>query len=239
MAKLRIQRCAMKAAKIEPKKGADNIFEAVINPESYSHNFGLKYSGTMGRGDNAIGKLGPIPKYAMADPEKVSFSITVDGTGVVPDKKKQTVAQQIEKLRKIVYDYDGDEHEPTAVKIMWGKGLKSFFGRLTSMSMDYTLFHPNGEALRAKIKMDFIEARTEAQEALEAKRRSPDLTHIVQVQQGDTLPVLCDRIYKDAGTYLAVAAYNELDSVRDLVPDTLLRFPPLAVLTQSPEAHYG
>ncbi len=227
MAKLRIQRCKMGKSKIEPKKGPANIFEAVINPESYSHNFGLNYTGTMGQGENPIGSSAPVPKYAMAEPEKVSFSIIVDGTGVVPDKKKQTVAKQIEQLRKIVYDYDGDEHEPTAVKIMWGKGLKAFFGRLTSMSMDYTLFHPNGEALRAKIKMDFIEARTEAQEALEAKRKSPDLTHVVQVVDGDTLPMLCHRIYKDAGKYLEIAALNGLDNFRSLTPGTLLRFPPM------------
>lgn len=227
MAKLRIQRCKMGESKIEPKKGNANIFEAVINPENYSHNFGLKYTGTMGRGENAIGTSAPVPKYAMADPEKMSFTIIVDGTGVVPDKKKQTVAKQIEQLRKIVYDYDGDEHEPTAVKIMWGKGLKAFFGRLTSMSMDYTLFHPNGDALRAKIKMEFIEARTAAQEALEAKRKSPDLTHIVQVLDGDTLPMLCHRIYKDASKYLEIAAFNQLDNFRSLTPGTLLRFPPM------------
>ncbi|MEM7488919.1 MAG: peptidoglycan-binding protein [Pseudomonadota bacterium] len=227
MAKLRIQRCAMGKSKIEPKKGTDNVFEAVINPESYTHDFGLAYTGTAGRGESPIGTSAPVPKYAMAEPEKMSFSLVLDGTGVVPDEKQRTVIQQVEALRRIVYDYDGEEHEPTAVKIMWGKGLKAFFGRLTSMSMDYTLFHPNGEALRAKVQMAFIEARTEAQEALEAKRKSPDLTHVVQVLEGDTLPLLCHRIYKDASRYLEIAAFNQLDNFRSLVPGTLLRFPPM------------
>lgn len=226
MAKLKIIRCAMTATKIEPKSGASNTFEAVINPENYKHEFGLQYSGTMGKGDAAFGKSGAIPKYSMADPEKMDFSIVVDGTGVVPDKKNQSVAKQIEQLRKIVYDYDGDEHEPTAVKIVWGKGLKEFFGRLTKMTVDYTLFHPDGTALRAKVSMNFIEARTAAQEALEAKRRSPDLTHVVRVQVGDTLPVLCHRVYKDTSVYLKIARFNDLDNFRDLPPNTLLRFPP-------------
>lgn len=227
MAKLKILRCAMKSGKIEPKSGAANTFEATINPESYSHNFSLKYSGTAGKGDQPVGKSGAIPKYSMADPEKLGFTIVVDGTGVVPDAAGKTVAQQIDQLRTVVYDYDGDEHEPTAVKIIWGKGLKSFFGRLTDMSVDYTLFHPDGTALRAKIKVNFIEARTAAQEALEAKRRSPDLTHVVRVQSGDTLPLLCYRVYKDAGKYLAIAAFNDLDNFRELEPNTLLRFPPM------------
>ncbi|WP_300038617.1 peptidoglycan-binding protein [uncultured Roseobacter sp.] len=227
MAKLKIIRCSIEASKIEPKSGAANTFEATINPESYSHNFSLKYTGTMGKGDGAVGKSGAIPKYSMADPEKMSFSLTVDGTGVVPDAADLTVADQIDQLRTVCYDYDGDEHEPTAVKIIWGNGLKEFFGRLTDMSVDYTLFSPDGTALRAKIKLNFIEARTAAQEALEAKRRSPDLTHVIRVQSGDTLPLLCHRIYKDAGKYLEIAAFNDLDNFRDLEPNTLLRFPPM------------
>lgn len=227
MAKLKIIKCAIKSSKIEPKGGAANTFQATINPESYKHNYSIQYTGTKNNKDAPVGKSGTVPKYSMADPEKIGFSITVDGTGVVPDAEGKTVAAQLEQLRKIVYDYDGDEHEPTAVKIIWGKGLKAFFGRLTDMAVDYTLFHPDGTALRAKITMNFIEARTAAQEALEAKRRSPDLTHVVRVQSGDTLPILCYRIYKDAGKYLAIAAFNDLDSFRDLEPNTLLRFPPM------------
>ncbi|WP_298841279.1 peptidoglycan-binding protein [uncultured Roseobacter sp.] len=226
MAKLKIVRCAIQSGKIEPKSGDANTFEATINPENYSHNYSLKYTGTMGKGDSAVGKSGAIPKYSMADPEKLNFSLTIDGTGVVPGST-EPVADQIDKLRTVCYDYDGDEHEPTAVKIIWGNGLKEFFGRLTEMSVDYTLFHPDGTALRAKIKLNFIEARTAAQEALEAKRRSPDLTHLVRVQTGDTLPLLCHRIYKDAGKYLEIAAHNDLDNFRDLEPNTLLRFPPM------------
>ena len=217
----------MQTDKIVPKSGDDNTFKATINPSSYKHDYSIQYTGTMNDKDSPVGKSAPVPKYSMADPEKIGFTLIVDGTGVVPDSKDLTVAQQIEKLRKIAYDYDGDEHEPTAVKIVWGDGLKEFFGRLTSMSVDYTLFHPEGAALRAKIDLKFIEARTAAQEALEAKRRSPDLTHIVRVKTGDTLPMLCHRVYKDAGKYLAIARHNDLDNFRDLEPDTLLRFPPM------------
>lgn len=226
MAKLQITRCKMQTDQIVPKSGDANTFKATINPESYSHSYTIQYTGTMAGKDTPLSTSGPVPKYAMADPEKVNFSLVVDGTGVVPDSK-ESVGDQLEKLRSIVYDYDGDEHEPTAVKIVWGAGLKEFFGRLTDMSVDYTLFAPDGTALRAKIKMSFIEARTAKQEALEAKRHSPDLTHVVRVRTGDTLPVLCHQIYKDASKYLEVAAFNDLDSFRDLEPDTLLRFPPM------------
>ncbi len=227
MAKLKIIRCKIESGSIVAQQGATNTFEATINPEKYTHKFALNYTGEKrGRGV-ALNTSSPVTKFATADPEQLDFSIVLDGTGVVPDAKNQTVAQQIDQLRYVAYEYDGEEHEPNPVKVIWGKGLKAFFGRLTGMSVNYTLFHPDGSALRAEITLSLIEAKTAREEALEAGRTSPDLTHVVRVRQGDTLPLLCHRIYKDAGKYLAIARFNDLDGFRELTPDTLLRFPPM------------
>jgi len=228
MAKLKIIRCKIQNDQIKEQKGAANTFEATINPESYSHTYGLSYSGTAkGSGNRAVGKSAPVAKFANSEPEKLDFSITLDGTGVVEKTQKTTVPDQVKKLREIAYDYDGDTHEPNPVKVIWGKGLTAFYGRLTGLTVDYTLFHPDGTALRAKIKLSFVEAKTEAQEAREAARNSPDLTHVIRVVEGDTLPLLCERIYKDAGKYLEIARINDLDCFRALSPNTLLRFPPM------------
>jgi len=226
MAKLKIIRCKIDNDQISEESGDANTFEATINPEKYTHKFGLQYSGATD-GGGAIGKSAAVTKFSKAEAEKLDFSITLDGTGVVPDTDMDTVADQIAKLRDIAYDYDGDTHEPNPVKIVWGDGLEGFFGRLTSMSVDYTLFHPDGAPLRAKITLSFVEAVTEGMEAVEANRSSPDMTHMVMVRDGDTLPLLCHRIYNDAARYLEVARINNLDGFRSLMPGTLLRFPPI------------
>lgn len=227
MARLKIIRCKVDAGNIVALQGPANTFEATINPESYSHKFALNYTGDSRSRGVALNSSAPVEKFASAEPEKLDFSIVLDGTGVVPDPQQRTVAQQIDQLRGIAYEYDGEEHEPTPVKVIWGNGLRAFFGRLTGLTVNYTLFHPDGSALRAKVELSLIEAKTARQEALEARRSSPDLTHVVRVRQGDTLPLLCHRIYKDAGKYLAIARLNDLDGLRDLVPGTLLRFPPM------------
>lgn len=227
MTKLTITRCDTSTSQISPKKGAANIFSTTINPSSYNRKYATKFSGTSSDKGSAIGKAAPVPKFSASEPEKVSFTLTLDGTGVVPDAANVTVADQIKKLRDIAYAYSGEEHEPDAVQIDWGDELKAFQGRLTSLDIDYTLFDPDGAPLRATMKLAFIEALTEAQVALEANNQSPDLTHIVRVREGDTLPLLCERIYKDVSKYLEVARFNNLDNFRNLTPDTLLRFPPM------------
>jgi nucleoid-associated protein YgaU len=65
------------------------------------------------------------------------------------------------------------------------------------------------------------------EESLKANRSSPDLSHTVEVQAGDTLPLLCHRIYKDAAYYPEVARANNIVDFRTLKPGLRLHFPPL------------
>ena len=60
-----------------------------------------------------------------------------------------------------------------------------------------------------------------------AQRSSPDMTHTVRVRAGDTLPLLCQQIYRDASKYVDIARLNGLDGFRHLAPDTVLQFPPM------------
>ena len=54
-----------------------------------------------------------------------------------------------------------------------------------------------------------------------------DGVNLVVVKAGDTLPLLCERIYRDPAYHLEVARVNGLTLVRQLDPGMSLRFPPL------------
>ena len=56
---------------------------------------------------------------------------------------------------------------------------------------------------------------------------SPDLTHLRDVKDGDTLPLLVYDIYGDGKFYLEVARVNKLVNFRSLRSATRLSFPPL------------
>lgn len=225
MAKLAITRCTVEGGHTTEHPG--DVFRAAINPADYKHAFGIAYSGTAAEDGRPLGKSGVTPKFSSVNSEKIAFSIVLDGTGVVPDAAGRSVADQMRQLKAIVYAYSGSDHEPNVVKIAWGRGLTGFYGRLESMTADYTLFRPTGEALRAKVDLSFISFSTQMEEALRAQRSSPDMTHIVRVRAGDTLPLLCQRIYRDASKYLEIARLNQLDGFRALVPGSELRFPPM------------
>jgi len=194
-------------------------FELMLNPSSYSHSYEIGYNKK-----EALGQLASDTKFSGIKPEKIGFDIVIDGTGVV-ELAGDDVKTQVKSLTDIVYKYDGSNHEPNHVRLLWGSLI--FFGRLESMSVDYTLFKPSGEPLRAKIKLSFSGFMSKEEEALRANRSSPDLSHQIEVKAGDTLPALCYRVYKDSSYYLEVARANNITNFRDIEPGSKLHFPPL------------
>jgi len=212
---------------ITEHSGSADIYRAIINPADYKHNHSIRYSGAGKNEKTPLGKARATTEFSAVNAEDLSFTIILDGTGVVEDKKQTSVADQVKMIKHIAYHYNGKEHEPNIVKIIWGKGLNAFYGRLTSLGLDYTLFRPNGEALRAKASLKFVSYDSAYEEAVKAKRSSPDMTHVVTVKAGDTLPLLCQKIYGDVSWYMHVARENNLDGFRNLVPGMELHFPPV------------
>ena len=91
----------------------------------------------------------------------------------------------------------------------------------------FVLFDLNGEPLRAELSLNFYIYKTIKEVEAEANLNSPDLTHIIEVKAGDTLPNLCNKIYKDPSFYMQVARVNQLSTFCRLKPGMRLVFPPL------------
>ncbi|OEU80036.1 MAG: peptidoglycan-binding protein [Desulfobacterales bacterium C00003060] len=193
-------------------------FEVMLNPLNYKRDDSICY-----KDDEAQGQSASNLKFNVVKPPGFSFDVILDGTGVV-DQSAPEVKDQIRKLKDI-FAYSGEELRPLVTKVLWGTTI--FFGCLTSMSVDYTLFKPSGEPLRAKVTLAFTEFMSQKEESLRANRKSADLTHVVEVRAGDTLPLMCKRIYKDSGYYTQVARLNNITNFRDIKPGTRLFFPPL------------
>lgn len=118
--------------------------KVMINPSSFTHNLTISYSQK-----EALGANGEDLKFKNIKPDTVSFELVFDGTGVVPNAT-DTVKDQVDQLKKIVYQYDGKEHQPTPVRLTWGSFL--FFGRLDSLNLEYTLFKPSGDPFMSEDK---------------------------------------------------------------------------------------
>lgn len=219
---LTMTRCTEADGVITPDSSA--VYKLVINPAEFSHDRSICYNTR-----RTQGQTGNPARFAAVNPDKLSFSLVFDGTGVVPvpsgNSAPEDVNGQIKAMSDIVYRYDGQKHEPNIVQLAWGQLM--FTGRLQSLSTQYTLFRPDGVPLRAKASLAFIGCLTMEEGQLASNRSSPDLSHLVLVREGDTLPLLCQRIYGDARYYAEVARFNGLRQFRRLAAGQTLHFPPL------------
>lgn len=202
--------------------GSTSKFEAMINPEGYTITSKIKYSST-----KIPGQPGQSQRFQAREPDEIKIKpFILDGTGAI-DGSANTVSDQILLLQSIVEDFDGEEHECKIVMLSWGTFC--YVARLNSLEIEYKMFDPQGVPLRASITMSFTTYQTFDEILADAGLSSPDLTHVVEVKAGDSLPLLCNRIYKSIDHVEAVARFNGLTSIRDVTPGIQLHFPPLAV----------
>lgn len=195
-------------------------YKVLINPDKFSQSFSIEYNKKQ-----AQGEPNTSIKYAKSPPSTMTFQLVFDATGVV-DPSRTDLPTEIKNFKKLVYDYNGDIHSPNYLKLTWGNAL-TFQCRLESLKLEYKLFAPNGNPLRAMADVSFVEYQSPKQIQNEAGKNSPDMTHLIQVVAGDTLPALCYTVYGDSKYYVQVARFNKLFNYRNLKPGSTLQFPPL------------
>lgn len=203
--------------KFSSKKGT---FKARINPETYTRNLSVSYSRRQ-----AQGTASTSVKYDKSPPQELSFDLVFDATGVIK-KSPPNLKAELQQFQDLVYTYKGGIHKPSYLKLIWGDAL-NFQCVLTNMSITYKLFRPDGSPIRADVKVTFTNFEDPDSISKKEKRQSPDMSHLVTIVAGDTLPALSYRIYGSTQYYLQVAKFNQLDNFRDLKPGTTVTFPPL------------
>ncbi len=195
-------------------------YTAMMNPESYTLDYKIEYNEEQGQGTSSTQQ-----RYKLTKPEEMSFEFLFDNTGIIDEKPRSDIHEELTTFRDLLVKYEGEIHEPKHFKLVWGTIL--FKGRLTSLNIAMKLFKPDGTPIRAVAKATFKGSVEENLRVAKEDAKSPDLTHIRMINAGDTLPMMCYRIYGDSRYYLDVAKVNGLSQFRKLEPGMELLFPPL------------
>lgn len=213
---------AFSDTKFQKRKGQP--YTVMINPEEYTHKYSIVYGDANGQGAN-----GTSQQFNRMGPETVSFTIWFDQSGVLPEFPRfgasTSLAMQIKKFKALIFSYQGDIHSPNYLMLTWGTLL--FRCQLTSLDLTYTMFRPDGNPIRAKCVVGFQSYTAPKELAANAEKESADVSHLVSVKAGDTLPLLCHQIYGSSVHYAAVARANGLTNFRKLPAGVQLLFPPL------------
>lgn len=207
------------------EKGAPKLavpsFIAMFNPEQFAIREDVELDD-----DAPFGVQGTDPRFSRIRPREFTLDLTLDGTGVNTNGAKIPVTAQVLMFRAATTNIVGDIHRPPYLLVQYGTFICNC--TLRSSTVTYTLFDMCGLPIRAKISASFVERTLATLGNLVRMLSSPDLTHRIQVKEGDTLPLLTYQTYKSQDYYLQVAKLNRLKNLRKLKAGATLVFPPIA-----------
>jgi len=193
-------------------------FEAFVNPAEITLSYEMEFDSAQGSGTT-----NSRMEFKKVKPGDLTLTLFIDGTGA--SAREADVRDKVQQFQTVT-GYNGNIHRPNYLKVVWGT-LQVKRCVLKSASIVYKLFRPDGVPLRAVVSATFTDNSDDQTRVAFAQDSSPDLTHVRRVQAGDTLPLLCYRIYGDASLYLEVARANGAEDFRRLAPGSTLFFPPL------------
>jgi hypothetical protein len=189
-----------------------------VNPAKYNRTIKVKYNE-----DQEQGTQGNSQPFEGVPPEEIQLEFVIDNTGAIPDSSD--VTDKVKEFSEILYKVQDKIHRPSYLQLLWG--TLSFHCSLKELKIDYTLFKPDGKPIRALLNATFMEVIEANRRSAEQGYNSPDLTHIRYLREGDTLPLMAHRIYGNASLYIQVAKFNNLQSFRNIPPNTKIIFPPI------------
>ena len=204
----------------------DGEFIAQLNPEKVSFKYQIELEEQQGKGTS-----GTQPRFGKTKPEELTFQFLFDATGAValPDGTSavsdEGVETRISAFKRVVLQYNGEEHKPNNLKLIWGRLL--FKCVLNELNLEYTLFRADGTPLRASATAKFVGYVEDELRVATERRESPDLTHLRVIRDGEKLQDHVVAIYGDAALYLEVARANRLVNFRRLKAGQPLVFPPV------------
>jgi hypothetical protein len=201
--------------------GVDAIVINAINPTSFDAV--VERAADAGIPVISFDGIVEAPQALIVNEDQVEFGAVMAQDLV--DRISDGVSDDVNRFQQLLTGYQGSSHEPYHLKLVWGNLL--FKGRAVELGITYKLFNPDGQPIRAVAKVKFKKSIEEKKRAAREDKKSADLTHQRQVKAGDTLPLMCQRIYGDPKYYLNVAQVNGLGNFRQLQPGMQLVFPPV------------
>lgn len=225
----------------------------MYNPTAYDYDYKILWAE-----EGQAGAPATEQAYLRNQSESLSFEFLFDATGASPPgnhvpggeegsgktdepaaenlnaieiiTKDKHVEGAISKFFEMMYQKQGDTHQPNHLQINWGN--LEFRGVMEKASVSYKLFNRAGVAIRATVSATFKHSMAREEQENTTQTNSPDLTHYRLASTSSNLPLMTKDIYKDPMLYLEVARTNKLKNFRKLKAGQRIAFYPLEKTTR-------
>ena len=148
------------------------------------------------------------------------------------EERTSVRSRYIDRLEKLL-QYVDDTHHIPCVRFVWGQFTQgtdqdpgyNFY--VEKLSVDYTMFLPDGTPVRAKVQLDLKQCQVIEDEGKRKPKQSPDHAKLYTVRRGDTLQGIATVEYDDPREWRRIADTNGIDDPMRLQPGVKLLVPPI------------
>jgi len=162
-------------------------------------------------------------------PAKYTFKFTIDDSGAIdhlPLPHSYGITESIRKLEYLTIKPDNESHKNPFVYLHWGTSFKyAYYGQVSALKYNYTLFDINGDPLRAEITLTITEVDASYNDS--RNFNSPDITRIPTIKDKENLVKYSLESYDDKRYYIRIAEINNLSSIRALKNGSEILLPPI------------
>jgi hypothetical protein len=194
--------------------GGDRI-ECYFNPTEYSVSKSNQW-----KYDPVTGTTLPKAQFGGGNPRELSLNLLLDASLLSKTAHIRDVTNDLFKMMEVKEGQTpGDSGAvPPFVTFKWGRET-TFKSVCTSLTVAFKLFRPNGDPIRADVKMTLKQAETAGTASANGANRAGNPTtranagHGVHtVKDGDSLPSIAYDAYGDATTWRAIADANDIEN---------------------------
>jgi Contractile injection system tube protein/LysM domain len=198
--------------------GGDTV-ECAFNPQSYTVSKTNVWNFKPTTGVDL-----PDGEFGGGLPQRTAISLLLDVSLLGPD---ESVKESADKLFKMMEAGGGGGGGAAPPKITFRWGSVSLPKSVpVSLTIQYILFHPNGEPIRATVDLEMAQAE-KAEKGQNPTTRAITGLRVHRVRDGDSLPSIAFGAYGDATRWRVIADANAVDNPLHLRRGTELTIPRL------------
>ena len=163
----------------------------------------------------------PHQTFSGGQAAQVSLELLFDTSATGADVRDTT-----DKLLKLVLKKD-KEKQPPLCRFKWGR-LVSFLSYVSSVSVTFTFFLPNGTPVRAEVKATLVQYSDDSIFPRQNPTSYSEARKTWVVVAGETLDWIAYQEYGDPAAWRHIALTNGLTDPLNLRPGQILKLTPLS-----------
>jgi LysM repeat protein len=205
-------------------------FDVLFNPTEYSISKSNEW-----KFEKVTGTAFTPPQFGGGSPRELTLNLLLDASLLGKTQHVRGVTDELFKMMEVPAGSSGGSSQaaPPFITFTWGSET-TFKSVCTSLTVAFKLFRPNGDPIRADVKMTLKQAEAASTASSNGANRGTNPTtranagHGVHtVKDGDSLPSIAYEAYGDATSWRAIADANGIENPLHLRRGRALSLPRL------------